>query len=259
MQSNSRYVAVMLGLIRRLWRWWLGRRAIPADWVRIVEAEVPFAATLSGPTRARFLRHLPVFARSQRFVGADEMTVDDRVRVVVSAAAVRLVLHLDLSYYDHVRQIVIVPQPYQRPGQKGGIAGEAHDNGVVVLAWEAVLAGLADQSDGRDTAMHEFAHLLDAADGAFDGTPPLKGLSHYRPWAEVMGSHFQALRRGTRSAGPRPLLRRYGATNEAEFFAVATEAFFETPGAFKRRAPELYRELRRFYQIDPAEPGSAKS
>jgi Mlc titration factor MtfA (ptsG expression regulator) len=103
--------------------------------------------------------------------------------------------------------------------------------------------------------MHEFAHVLDRADGAFDGTPELRALAHYRPWAEVMNEHFVKLRE--RRSAQRKALRSYGAENEAEFFAVATEAFFERPDRLREHLPDLYRELCRFYGCDPlgeAEP-----
>jgi Mlc titration factor MtfA (ptsG expression regulator) len=91
------------------------------------------------------------------------------------------------------------------------------------------------------------------AGGAFDGTPELRARAHYRPWAQVMSRNYLALRRGARRA--RKVLRRYGGTNEAEFFAVATEAFFEKPHQMRKHAPELYAELQRFYRWDPAGVG----
>lgn len=236
--------------LQRARRWWLGRRPIPDAWVRILDEDVPFAAGLEPALRQRLHALTHVFARDKRFVGAGGMEIDDRVRVVISATAVRLVLHLHLGYYDRVHEIVVVPEPYRRPDQEHWIAGEAHAGGSVVLAWSAVQAGLANPHDGRDTASHEFAHLLDAGDGAFDGTPTLRALGHYRPWAAVMDRHFRTLRRGRKRR--HKVLRHYGATNEAEFFAVATEAFFEKATQMKRHTPDLYEELRRFYRHDPA-------
>ena len=94
-----------------------------------------------------------------------------------------------------------------------------------------------------------FAHVLDIADGSFDGTPNLRARADYRAWAEIMTENFDGLRK--RRKRQRRVLRRYGATNEAEFFAVATEAFFEKPEQMKRRTPDLYAELQRFYGVDP--------
>jgi Mlc titration factor MtfA (ptsG expression regulator) len=168
----------------------------------------------------------------------------------VGATAVQLVLHLGLSYYDRLREIIVYAGAFKLPERTGVVLGEAKHWGQVILSWESVLAGLSNPRDGHDTAAHEFAHVLDRADGAFDGTPRLREYSHYRVWAAVMDEHFRALQRG------RPLERKvlddYGALNEAEFFAVATESFFEKPQQMKAKTPELYEELRRFYGWDPA-------
>ena len=99
-----------------------------------------------------------------------------------------------------------------------------------------------------------FAHVLDHAGGSFSGTPPLRMKEHYRVWSEVMSRRFLRLRGG--DWPERHVLRAYGAKNEAEFFAVATEAFFERPEPMRRETPDLYEELRRFYGFDPMEDPS---
>ena len=146
--------------------------------------------------------------------------------------------------------IMITGSIWDDDNEDGVILGEAHTWGTVVLSWDSVTQGLADPRDGHDTATHEFAHVLDIADGRFDGTPVLSGHGRYAPWARVMTRHFERLRKGRRPEGR--VLRDYGATNEAEFFAVATEAFFEKPEQMKAKTPELYEELRQFYGWDPA-------
>jgi hypothetical protein len=223
---------------------------MPEAWLPHLERRVPFFGEIEGPLRERFLNHLKVFAWEKDFVGAGGQEIDDEVRVVISAAAVRLVLHLNLSYYDRLSEIIVYPEAFRRPGGETWILGEAHSWGTVVLAWQSVLLGLANQADAHDTATHEFAHVLDRAGGAFDGTPELRARAHYRPWAQVMTRNYLALRRGARRA--RKVLRQYGATNEAEFFAVATEAFFEKPQQMREQTPDLYAELARFYHREPA-------
>jgi len=212
---------------------------------------VPFCAQLPEEVRPRFHEYLKVFVWEKTFIGAGGMEITDEVRVVVGAAAVRLVLHLGLSYYDRLTEIVVYPSDYRHPdGDTTVVLGEAHRWGTVVLSWDAVLRGLADPRDGHDTATHEFAHVLDRGNGRFDGTPKLRASADYAPWAEVMSRHFFALR--DRAPGQRCVLRDYGAKNEAEFFAVATEAFFEKGAEMRARAPDLYEELQKFYRCDPA-------
>jgi Mlc titration factor MtfA (ptsG expression regulator) len=240
----------MAGPFRWFRRRQLLRRPVPPEWLSYLEARVPFFRTLSPELRQRFLELLKVFVWEKEFIGANGFLITDEVRVVVGATAVQLVLHLGLSYYDRLREIIVYPGAFKLPERTGVVLGEAKHWGQVILSWESVLAGLSNPRDGHDTAAHEFAHVLDRADGAFDGTPRLREYSHYRVWAAVMDEHFRALQRG------RPLERKvlddYGALNEAEFFAVATESFFEKPQQMKAKTPDLYEELRRFYGWDPA-------
>lgn len=239
----------MLGIIPRLRRWRLGRRPFPFAWLPHVEA-LPFYQRLSPDLQRKFQRALKVFVWDKHFIGAGDMEITDEVRVTVAAAAVRLVLHLDLSYYDRLTEIVVYPDAYLHPERDGVVFGEAQSWGTVVLSWAAVRHGMRNTEDGKDTAVHEFAHVLDRADGEFDGTPELRAWSHYRPWVAVMSHHF--LRLQARARPERRVLDSYGAQNEAEFFAVATETFFEKPEQMQEQMPELYEELRRFYGFDPA-------
>jgi Mlc titration factor MtfA (ptsG expression regulator) len=103
----------------------------------------------------------------------------------------------------------------------------------------------------RDVVLHEFAHQLDGEDGAMDGTPELDRGDQYAGWADALGAEFQALRERV-ARHRKPGIDRYGATNEAEFFAVIVEAFFEKPCHLERRFPDVYEELRAYFHVDPA-------
>ncbi|MEJ2727133.1 MAG: zinc-dependent peptidase [Deltaproteobacteria bacterium] len=240
----------MAGLIRILRRRKLARRAIPESWLTILNARVFFYQRLAGECRTRFLQYLKTFVWEKHFIGAGGMEVTDEVKVVIGACAVRLILNLGLSYYDRLTEIIVYPYVYSHRDDKRAILGEAQDWGTVVLSWPAVLQGLADPRDGHDTALHEFAHVLDRATGRFDGTPKLRSSEDYRPWAQIMSRHFLRLRQGV--CAESDVLRPYGGVNEAEFFAVVTEAYFERPHQLKKHLPDLYAELRGFYGGDPA-------
>jgi Mlc titration factor MtfA (ptsG expression regulator) len=235
-------------LRRRLAR----KRPFPPEWRPILEKGVPFYRKLDDATRARFEEKLKIFAWTKEFVAAGGMTVDDRVRVLVASAAARLTLNLPDEHFARLTEIVIYPSHYQHPGGDAIIFGEAHRFGTMVLSFDAVTQGIANDADGHNTAVHELAHVLDAADGSFDGTPVL-ARSAYAPWARIMSQAFLRLRDGK----GKQVLRRYGATNEAEFFAVATEAFFEKPAQLKRKQPELYHVLAEYYRTDPADGGES--
>jgi Mlc titration factor MtfA (ptsG expression regulator) len=241
----------MFGLYRRISRRLITRKPFPQEWLDILNKRVPFFRRLSGPLLERFLNCVLIFAHEKLFTPAGGMEITDEVRVVISACAVRLILHLDISYYDRVTEIIVYPYVYKHPKGDDAILGEADDWGTVVLSWPTVLADLEQPGQGHDTAAHEFAHILDRmGDGIFDGTPKLKTRADYRPWALIMSRHFLGLQRGNRK--DRSVLRMYGATNEAEFFAVATEAYFEKSAMMKKLLPDLYAELQEFYGGDPA-------
>ncbi|MEC9372422.1 MAG: M90 family metallopeptidase, partial [Planctomycetota bacterium] len=123
--------------------------------------------------------------------------------------------------------------------------------GPVVLSWCDVMRGAADPRDGRNVAFHEFAHQLDYEEGDANGAPPLPDQSRYAAWARVLGAEFETLRADLEHHR-QTILDPYAATNPAEFFAVATELFFERPRAMRRTHPDLYDQLAAFYRQDPA-------
>ena len=226
---------------------------IPAGWAELLTREAPFFQRLSAMEQERLLRLLKAFLDEKEIVGAGGLEVDEEMRLLVGASAVRLVLGLDLSHYDRLTEIVLYPQEVLVDPRSGDeLLGLAHRHGAVVLSWPAVQRGLRRRDDGLDTALHEFAHALDLADGVFDGAPALRANADYRPWAAHLGAAFAALEDGDR--GLLRVLRPYGATAPPELFAVATEAFFERPAELKRRAPDLYAELARFYGRVPEAP-----
>ncbi len=228
----------------------LARRApFPEAWREVLQRRVPFWSTLDAGTRARFEEKLKVFVRTKTFEGAGGFVVDEEAKVVIAAGAVRLSVNLPGEDYERLSTVVVYPAHYQHQEKDGVVFGEANRWGTVVLSYASVLAGLKNPADGQDVALHEFAHALDIEDGAFDGTPELSGRA-YAPWARVMSEAFLDLR--GKGGKRRAVLRHYGATNEAEFFAVATEAFYEKPRQLREKHPELYELLAEFYRADPA-------
>lgn len=241
----------MFGLFRRWKRKRLLAKPMPESWPGILETRVPFFAAFTSELRERFLADIRVFVAEKYWIAAGGMEITDEVKIVIAAAAVRLTLHLDINVYNRLTEIVVYPSHYRHKDDDSSVVfGEAHAWGTVVLSWDAVVSGLKNPHDGHDTATHEFAHVLDRADGSFDGAPELRAGEHYRAWADVMSHHYERLRDG--KAAERKVMRNYGATNEAEFFAVATESFFEKPDQMKKRTPDLYDEMKRFYGFDPA-------
>jgi Mlc titration factor MtfA (ptsG expression regulator) len=179
-------------------------------------------------------------------------------------------LHRNTDYYPSLRSVVVYPGTYfvhtsRHLGagvveeNKQARLGEAWQNGAVVLAWDAVRKGASDLGLGPNIVLHEFAHLLDFEDGQSDGAPRLgfgesmaARKSRYASWARVFGVEFERLRVKAQN-GEEAFLSAYGATNPAEFFAVATEAFFTCPHEMQKHHPELYDQLKGFYLQDPVQ------
>lgn len=239
---------MIVWMYRKLRRPYLIRRPFPAHWSEILNKRYSFYKKLDEEQRELFHTHLKVFLWEKHWEGAGGLQVTEEMKVIISAAAARIARKLPLSVYNRLTEIVIYPSHYYHPGEdRRVVMGQAHHFGTLVLSWNAVEKGIAVPDDARDTAIHEFAHVLDAESGSFDGTPLLAKGRDYPRWGKVMGQHFAGLQ-----ADPfRGCLRSYGAENEAEFFAVATEAFFETPGQLRRCAPELYGVLADYFGIDP--------
>ena len=140
------------------------------------------------------------------------------------------------------------------------LAGESWSDGRIILSWASIEQSVADFSDGFNVVFHEFAHQLDHQSGATNGAPLLKSAADYQQWAAVFSEEFDRLRSvaqtahlppGTTGRGKDEVLDFYGASNPAEFFAVATESFFEQSTALAHRHPELYHQLQKYYGIDP--------
>jgi hypothetical protein len=259
---------MVFGFLKKRRREEVRAQPFPAEWLAIIERNVPMYARLSEADRDELLQRVLVFIDEKNFEGAGGLEMTDEVRVTIAAQACILLLRLDDDdYYPALKSIVVYPAAYTVPRKEseGGIVreddavhlGESWGHGAVVLSWNSARRGAADPRDGKNVILHEFAHQLDQEDGAADGTPELDRLAFYAPWARVLSEHYLALRTAART-GRKTLLDQYGATNEAEFFAVASECFFERPVQLRTRHPELYDELARYYGQDPAE-GSASA
>ena len=235
----------------------------PAAWAEIVGRYLPIAAHLPEADQAELQKKIQGFLAEKRFEGLGGLELTDEIRVTIAAQACLLLLHRDAGCYPKLRTVLVYPTAYSAPtqtmSQDGVITegnqtrlGEAWTLGTVVLAWDSVRGGAADCKDGQNVVLHEFAHQIDMEDSAADGAPVLPRRSMYVAWARVLGEEYETLQDSIRRRH-RTVMDRYGATNPAEFFAVATETFFEKPRQLKKKHPELYEQLREFYRQDPEE------
>jgi Mlc titration factor MtfA (ptsG expression regulator) len=251
--------------------WW--RRLSRADVIaqpfseeyrRLVFGRVPLAALLTESERDKLEALVRILISEKTFEGAGGLTLTEEMRLAIAARACLLVLQrveLDEPLFPELDAIVVYPSTYRAPErrQEGYVViegqqrrlGESWSRGLVVLSWDAVQAGSADPTDGRDVVLHEFAHQLDAEGGAMDGTPLLDDFERYSIWSRVAGHEYAALRSAVEAHRPTSI-DPYAATNAPEFFAVVVELFFERPRALRRQHELLYAELCRFFRWDPA-------
>ena len=234
-------------------------------WVR---AQLPLWERLSEDQRARLEGLVQVFLDEVGFEGCGGLEMSDEIRTVIAARACLLVLGSErLVPYPRLTVVLVYPSSWSAEDvqrDRGGVVtesrshrlGESHARGQVVLSWDDVEAGARIPHDGQDVVFHEFAHQLDQESPGAPGSPRLRRLADYAAWASVMDSGYERLLERVEK-GKRTFLDRYGATNPAEFFAVATEAFFEKPVPFRRRLPELFELLREYYGLDPDDPDAA--
>lgn len=236
------------------------RRGLPPDGQALVEQHLAVWPLLDDGERQRLLQVADELLSRKRWEAARGFHLDDTVRIVVASQAALLVLGLNTDHYRLVSGIIVHPSTLQTAGVRAGpspgtvsadrlaVVGLAQDGrGPVVLAWDQALAGAHRSERGHNVVLHEFAHKLDMLDGLIDGTP-LLSRDVRDDWVRVCTRVYEDLVAGV----PRPPMRWYGATNPGEFFAVATEVFFEQPRELLSFEPELYDVLTRFYRQDPA-------
>jgi Mlc titration factor MtfA (ptsG expression regulator) len=257
----------MFGFLKKRRRDRIRSRPFPAEWRDILRRHYSMYSRLEPADRRELEGLIQVFLAEKRFEGCGGQEITDEVRVLIAAQACLLLLHRETDVYPRLHSILVYPSSYIAKTwhwEGGGTitegeqarGGESWPHGTVVLAWDGAIAGAVEMDKNRNLVLHEFAHQLDEEDGIADGAPLLGGptfvqtLQRYRTWAGVLSEEFQQLRRAA-ADGRETVLDTYGAQNPAEFFAVATECFFERPGRLQERHPALYAQLKEFYRQDP--------
>jgi len=232
---------------------------ISTQWQNIIQKNVPIYNHLPQQLKDQLAGLVNVFIAEKRFEGCGGQEITDEVKLTIAAQACILLLNRKTKYFPKLKRIYVYPATYiAKQASSGGLVGpqarlgESWQHGPVVLAFNSVTGGAQNIKDGRNVVFHEFSHQLDQEDGSADGAPILENRSSYATWAKVLSTEYQALQ-GKARKRRRSVIRKYGATNPAEFFAVATEAFFEKAKQMKKKQPELYEELKSFYKLDPVE------
>ena len=239
----------------------LRQTPFPEEWKPILNKRFPLYQKLPPNLQDQLESDIQIFIAEKKFFGCGGLEITDEIRVTVAAQACMLILNRKKRYFPRLVSIYMYPSTYVAKRKRhvgGGLVseevdvnlGESWTDGRLVLAWDASKHGAVNMYDGHNVVFHEFAHQLDQEDGAGDGVPKLSEYSKYSTWISVLGKEFELLKRGKKH---RSVIDKYGATNGAEYFASATEAFFEKPDQLKRKHAELYEELKDYFCVDPAE------
>jgi MtfA peptidase len=225
----------------------------PAEWKRILEQEVPFYANLSPAEQHRFQEEIHIFLHEKRITGINT-SVDDTIRILVAASAIIPIFGFPGWEWESIREILIYPTSFDEEYQMGsakehsilGMVGSGAMTRMMILSKPDLLQGFRTHSDHHNVGIHEFVHLLDKSDGAVDGVPevalPAKAI---KPWLNLVQAEMEKIQQGHSDINP------YGLSNEAEFFAVASEYFFEDPEKMKQKHPELYTMLQLIFHQNP--------
>lgn len=254
---------MVFGWLRRRRRQRFFDRPLPETWRGFLTANFAHYNWLSAAERLRLDGLTQILVAEKNWEGCNGLVMTDEVKVTIAAEAGLLALGLEDEYFDSIVSVLVYPGSYvaketvYRPGGvilegKSHRLGEASSIGAIVLSWPDVLESGRVPNDGFNVVFHEFAHALDLQGHGFDGAPLLENRAQYQTWAEVMTTEYHRLISRTRR-GASTLLDPYGTVSEAEFFAVATECFFEQPLDMEREHPKLYELFRNFFRQDPAE------
>jgi Mlc titration factor MtfA (ptsG expression regulator) len=232
-----------------------------ALWRRALR-HLPFLAGLSADEERRLKSLALLFLAEKQLTPLRGLVLSDDDRLEIALQACLPVLELGLDWYDGWVGIVVHPSDFKvqraHTDEDGvlhewddELAGESWQGGPVVLSWEALDDSGTVAAGGANVVIHEFAHKLDMMTGEADGVPPLPSREARERWIEVFDAEFDRFCRDV-DAGRKTFLDPYAAESEAEFFAVASEAFFESPNALQREFPRIFGLFRDFYRQDPA-------
>lgn len=240
----------------------LRAKPIPEEWPNWIAKNFALWNRIPEDDRREILTHIHVFLAEKNFEGCNGLDVTDEMRVTIAAQACLFLLHRKHDYYPSLLSILVYPEPFvtemEEVDEAGVVtevvedqAGQTWSQGSLILAWDEVVEGGRDLSDGFNVVLHEFAHQLDLENGEIDGVPRLESNRHYANWIGAFSNALDTFRDDL-DRGKRTFLDPYGAEDPSELFAVAVESFFEEPKDFKRAHADLYEELRAYFQQDPA-------
>ena len=228
------------------------------DWAAVAR-QVPIVKRLPEPLKAQLQGKMNLFFEQVEFQGCDGLDVTDEMMLSIAAQACLLVVNSP-AWYRHLTTVLIYPNAFKSVNreQDGYVvtereivrSGESWSRGPVILSWAHTVQGAADQKDGHNVVLHEFAHQLDDLSGHTDGAPLMAEGQSIAAWErDIVAAyqrHVENVQRGRKT-----VLDAYGAQNHEEFFAVAVETFFEKPDQLAEDEPKVFEQLSKLLRLDP--------
>ena len=236
------------------------REPFPPEWRALLERSLPLYQRMPGDLRSRLEPHVREFLLDVDFIGCRGLVVTDEMRLVIATQACLLIVGSQAGKFRSLYSVLLYPDEFvveEKDEDDAGVvtegtrtlSGQTFETARIVLSWRDVQEG-GQEDEAYNVVLHEFAHYLDHSVGGVLTKPSSRhrALEH---WHEVLNREYQALCDAV-DAGEPTLIDPYGAEHLEEFFAVATETFFEQPHELQRLHSPLYAELSRFYGLDPA-------
>jgi len=250
-----------MSLIRFLKRKWIIQKPFPEKWLGLLEKHVPVYLKLPGPLKELLKSRIVIFLDEKLFEGCGGLVLTDKIKIVIASYASVLILSEPSDYYPDLQSILVYPDEYIAPvnEESDGIVtegtetrkGEYWNLGTIVLSWKIIRDNIYGKQKGQNLIYHEFAHQLDHRYGLTAGIDEQGEVHRDDPWTQTLAIAYRRLRYPKHKRGQKSVLDNYGATNPAEFFSVATEAFFENPVCLQNEQPGVYELLKSFYDLDP--------
>lgn len=227
--------------------------SLTADDQQLLNQHISFFRTLSTDEQTLFAQRVALFLDTTNIIG-NQVEVTRLDKLLVAAGAIIPVWQFPKWHYFNLDTVYLVPGSFNEQSQFGlpdstiqGLVGTGHLSGKMILSQPALRYGFSNDRDKKNLAIHEFVHLIEIADGGLDGFPErLCDYAYCIPWLELVRQET------TKINNNRSSIRDYAATNPMEFFAVASEFFFERPKLLQRKHPDVYKSLSRFYKQEVA-------
>ncbi len=232
----------------------------PKSWLSIIESNLSIYKSLTSEQQKELLGYIQVFLKEKQFIGCLGLQITEEIKVTIAAIACLLLFGDRKTYFPNLRSVLVYPHAYivnelimnSYVVEERRVArlGESWTRDQLVLSWEQIQQDVLNWKNGHNVILHEFAHQLDQEDGLAEGVPILPRALDYEVWKLVMSAEYLQLCDRVEN-GQKTVIDNYGTTSPAEFFAVATETFFEKPKQLNQKHEVLYEILQRYYRLDP--------